>query len=135
MRGQAWSGVVSGAVSLVGLLLASNHQSKHTDKHPCACRYSIFAEELTQRPIAECAAAFAEADAWFSAWQGGDVQPDEMLIIADQVPMHVYSALHSDVMHAAINLVLALECRYHSSAVLHRSAADALPNWRMTELI
>lgn len=49
------------------------------------CRYSIFAEELTQRPIAECAAAFAEADAWFSAWQGGDVQPDEMLIIADQV--------------------------------------------------
>ena len=53
--------------------------------HSHSCRYSIFAEELTQRPIAECAAAFVEADAWFSAWQGGDVQPDEMLIIADQV--------------------------------------------------
>ncbi len=47
--------------------------------------YAIFAEELTAAPIAECAEAYAQADAWFSGWQGGDVQPDEMLIITDQV--------------------------------------------------
>ena len=48
-------------------------------------RYSIFLEELTRRSIAECGAAFTEAEAWFSGWQGGDVQPDEMLLIVDQV--------------------------------------------------
>lgn len=58
--------------------------------------YSIFAEELTRRPIAECAAAFAEADAWFGVWQGGDVQPDEMLIIADQVRTRVSPPSHDD---------------------------------------
>lgn len=47
--------------------------------------YAIFLEALTTRPMPECRAAFQLAHAWFSGWRGGDVVPDEMLIIADKV--------------------------------------------------
>lgn len=96
--------------------------------HPQSCRYSIFAEELTQRPIAECAAAFAEADAWFNACQGGDVQPDEMLIIADQVLWtRLVIPSNSSVRHTAIApyTTAGIAALLSGIALLHLNAATA----------
>jgi len=69
----------SGATSLVPQLACHLRAGR---RH---LTYSIFAEQLTAGPFPDAAAAFAEADSWFSRWQGGDVLPGEALVIANQV--------------------------------------------------
>ena len=35
--------------------------------------------------MADCQAAWLEADGWFAGWEGGDMASDEMSIISEQV--------------------------------------------------
>ena len=77
----------TGAHALVPLLLCHLRAGR---RH---LTYAIFAEQLTSGAFEDSAAAFAEADAWFSSWQGGDVLPGEALLIANQVaPSSLWSS-------------------------------------------
>lgn len=89
--------------------------------------YAIFAEELTAAPIAECAEAYAQADAWFSGWQGGDVQPDEMLIITDllcTVCAGQGSGKHSGVVQVPLYATVNKGAHAENAGSNHRQAAQ-----------